>query len=289
MKLSDYKELFATNPKLAMLFDLSERYPRGPKANIRPHHYEARSERWYDRHETQLVKEKLENDKKTPDVIKICTVKKHGFCPVAYGYNVLELHAWFKKNRISDGYDFRTKIESLLSTQNGFDQSPIERLVVAKFLGYSKQATQTRRAKRISLRIEQLKRWVQENVTTAYYKIQRGYQSGDLYVHADSETGAQAQYDLFLKPAIAEIEKHDRHSRGNGAYEVRYSEHALEGPAGLMVKNNDFIKTCQRKVNDLEDSIKKAQAQIVSLQLAKDMVSEYSANMTCSYEYEETA
>ncbi len=115
-----------------------------------------------------------------------------------------------------------------------------------------------------------------------------GYNVGDVYVHADSEGGAQTQYDLFLKPAIAEIEKHDRHP-GDGGHNVRYNEHALEGPAGLMVKNSGFMKKCDETVSNLEDQIKKAQARIESLQLAKGMINQYSTNMTCSYEYEETA
>ena len=288
MKLSDYKELLAENPKLAMLFDLSERYPRGPEANLRSHHYEARGDSYWDRHETQLSKEKLRGDKKTPNVIKACTVKKHGFCSVAYGYDVLELHAWFKKNRISDGYDFRGTIEELMSTNNGFDQTRVEKMITAQFLGWNKQATRTRRAKRIYLRINQLKRWVQENVTTAYYKVALGYNVGDVYVHADSESGAQTQYDLFLKPAIAEIEKHERHAR-DGSDDGRENEHALEGPAGLMVKNSGFMTKCDERVSALEAQIKTAQAKIESLQLAKGMINQYSANMTCSYEYEETA
>ncbi len=288
MKLSDYKELLAENPKLAMLFDLSERFPRGPEANLRSHHYEASNSGYYDRHETQLSKEKLRNDKKTPSVIKTCTVKKHGFCPVAYGYDVLELHTWFKGNHMSDGYDFRATIEKLLSTQNGFDQTRVEKMITAQFLGWSKQATRTRRAKRIYLRISQLRRWVQENVTTAYYKVSMGYNVGDVFVHADSPGGAQTQYDLFLKPAIAEIEKHDRRP-GDGSYDVRYNEHALEGPAGLMVKNSGFMKKCDETVSNLESQIKTMQAKIASLQLAKGMVDQYSTNMTCSYEYEETA
>ena len=288
MKLSDYKELLAENPKLAMLFDLSERFPRGPEANLRSHHYEASHDSHWDRHETQLSKEKLRNDKKTPNVIKACTVKKHGFCPVAYGYNVLELHTWFKKNRISDGYDFRNCIQDLLSSGSVTEQTPVEQMVTAQFLGWGKQATRTRRSKRIYLRISQLRRWVQENVTTAYYKISMGWGIGDVFVHADSEAGAQTQYDLFLKPAIAEIEKHERHP-GDGGHNVRYNEHALEGPAGLMVKNSGFLRKCDETVSNLEGQIKTMQAKIASLQLAKGMVDQYSTNMTCSYEYEETA
>ena len=64
MKLSMYKELLATNPKLAMLFDLSERFPRGPEANLRSHHYEGSHGSYYQRHETQLDANAIRGDKK---------------------------------------------------------------------------------------------------------------------------------------------------------------------------------------------------------------------------------
>ncbi|MBM38446.1 MAG: hypothetical protein CMO97_05175, partial [Woeseia sp.] len=190
MKLSMYKELLATNPKLAMLFDLSERFPRGPKANLRAHHYEGSHNGYYQRHETQLNADEIRGDKKTAGVYETCTVEKHGFCPVAYGYDVLKLNAWFQKNRIKDQYDFKNAIERLMDTAYEAERSEAEQWVMARFCGWSKQATRTRRSNRLSLRIRQLKRWVEENITTAYYRISLSYRDGDLYVHADSEAAA---------------------------------------------------------------------------------------------------
>ncbi len=293
MKLSEYKELLATNPKLAMLFDLSERFPRGPQANLRPHHYEASSDGWYERHETQLAREAIRSDKKTAGVEEASTVEKHGFCPVAYGYNVLELHAFFKSNHISDGYDFRRSIERLVDTSVGHERTVAEQRIVNQFLGYSKQATRTRRAKRIYLRIQQLKRWVEKNVTTAYYKIYMSHSLGTVFVHADSELAAQSQYDLFIKPAIADYEKKSqRRSYGrddHGNYHVRYDRHALEGPTGLMQMNQAFSSKADESIASMEEQVAQLQQRIAALTTAKQMIETYSANMTCSYDYEETA
>ena len=192
-----YKELLATNPKLAMLFDLSERFPRGPKANLRSHHYEGSHSGYYRRHETQLNLEAILGDKKTVGVYENCKVEKYGFCAVSYGYDVLKLHAWFQKNRINDQYDFKNAIERLVDTTYEAERSEAEQWVINQFMCYSKQGTRTRRANRISLRINQLKRWVEENVTTAYYRVGLSYRDGDLYIHADSEAAAQSQYELF--------------------------------------------------------------------------------------------
>ena len=293
MKLSMYKELLATNPKLAMLFDLSERFPRGPQANLRGHHYEGSHGSYYQRHETQLDGNAIRGDKKTAGVYETCTVDKHGFCAVAYGYNVLKLHAWFQKNRINDGYDFKNAIERLVETAYEAERSPAEQWVYMQFLGWNKQATRTRRSGRINLRIRQLRRWVEENVTTAYYKIPLSYRDGDLYVHADSEAAAQSQYDLFLKPAVAAVEKAEtnpryRDQREFGNHGVRYSRHALEGPVGLMQMNKSYSQKAAEKITEARESITRLEEQIAALETAAQMVEAYSANMTCSYEYEET-
>ena len=296
MKLSTYKELLATNPKLAMLFDLSERFPRGPQANLRGHHYESSHGGYYQRHETQLNGDAIRGDKKTTGVYETCTVEKHGFCPVAYGYDVLKLHTWFQKNRVSDQYDFKNAVERLMDTTYEAERSEAEQWVMARFCGWSKQATRTRRANRISLRIRQLKRWVEENVTTAYYKVSLSYRDGDLYVHADSEAAAQSQYDLFLKPAVAAVERAECNPRYRGErsdrwgnHGVRYSRHALEGPVGLMQMNKSFSDKASEKIAEAKQKIELLKEEIAALEIAQQMVESYGANMTCSYDYEENA
>ena len=291
MKLSMYKELLATNPKLAMLFDLSERFPRGPKANLRAHHYEGSHNGYYQRHETQLNADEIRGDKKTAGVYETCTVEKHGFCPVAYGYDVLKLNTWFQKNRINDQYDFKNAIERLMDTAYEAERSEAEQWVMARFCGWSKQATRTRRSNRISLRINQLRRWVEENVTTAYYRIGLSYRDGDLYVHADSEAAAQSQYELFLKPAIAAVERAEtspayRAHREFGNHHVRYSRHALEGPVGLMQMNKGYSQKATEKIAEARKSIARLEETIAALEQAQQLVESYSANMTCSYDYE---
>ena len=293
MKLSMYKELLATNPKLAMLFDLSERFPRGPQANLRAHHYEGSHSGYYQRHETQLNANAIRGDKKTAGVYETCTVEKHGFCAVSYGYDVLKLHNWFLNNRIRDQYEFKHAIENLVDTAYEAERSEAEQWVVNQFLSWNKQATRTRRANRIYLRIKQLARWVQENVTTAYYRVDLAYGHGELYVHADSEVAAQSQYDLFLKPAIAAVEESEvsrryRDGREFGRHGVRYNRHALEGPVGLMQMNKNFSDKAAYKIREAKEKIEDLQAQIEALETASQMVEAYSANMTVSYEYEES-
>jgi len=293
MKLSMYKELLATNPKLAMLYDMSERFPRGPQANLRAHHYEGSHGSYYQRHETQLNGNAIRGDKKTAGVYETCTVEKHGFCAVAYGYEVLKLHAWFLKNRIRDQHDFERAVENLVDTSYEAERSEAEQWVVSRFLGWNKQATRTRRSNRISLRIRQLARWVQENVTTAYYKVDLGWNNGEIYVHADSEIAAQSQYDLFLKPAVAAVEEAEttrryREGREFGIHSVRYNRHALEGPVGLMQMNKNFSDKAAYKIREAKEKIEDLKAQIEALETAAQMVEAYSTNMTVSYEYEET-
>ena len=117
------------------------------------------------------------------------------------------------------------------------------------------------------------------------------YRDGDLYVHADSEAAAQSQYELFLKPAIAAVERAEtnpayRASREFGNHHTRYSRHALEGPVGLMQMNKDYSQKASEKIAVARESIARLEEQIVALEMAQQMVESYSANMTCSYDYE---
>jgi len=279
VKLSDYRKLVKSHPRIAMFLDLTERFPRGPKANLRPKHYVSLEDAyWSDRHETQLNTAELMKDKKTLTVIDDCSVKTYGFCPVAYGYDPLELKAFFKKFGCTDHWDVKRKIQEL-----DHDCSVKE----LNFLrGYGKQATRTRRGKRMGLRMRQLRKWVEANVQTAYYSFRTNY--GRIHVHADSEQQAQGQYDLFMKPAIAEMETAGRSGRyeSDGAYYPRYIEPAIEGPAALMGLNEEFIKSARDQIADAKEKIKFAQAKIAALENGMELVQAYAINMTASYDYE---
>ncbi len=279
MKLSDYRALVKSHPQIAMFLDLTERFPRGPKGNLRSKHYVSlENAYWSDRHETQLDTAELMKDKKTRSVIEDCSVKTYGFCPVAYGYDPLELKAFFKKFGCTDHWDVKRKTREL-----DYDGDVKE----LNFLrGYGKQATRTRRGKRMGLRMRQLRKWVEANVQTAYYSFTTNY--GRVHVHADSEHQAQTQYDLFLKPAIAEMEsagRDDRYKR-DGAYYGRYVEPAIEGPAGLLGLNEQFTQSTCDQIADAKEKIKLATAKIAALEAGLELVQSYAINMTASYDYE---
>ena len=278
MKLSDYKALVKSHPQIAMFLDLTERFPRGPKGNLRPKHYTKNGEYWSDRHETQLNNIALDLDKKTRGVVKDCTVEAYGFCPVAYGYDPLELKAFFKKFGCEDHWDVERKIGELDRTTDCKELNFIR--------GWGKQATRTRRGKRMGLRMRQLSKWVKANVQTAYYSFSTSY--GRVHVHADSEQQAQGQYDLFLKPAIAEMETGGRSGRydSDGTYYPRYVEPAIEGPAALMGLNESFIKSTSGQIADAKEKIALAQAKITALESGLQLIRSYAINMTASYDYE---
>ena len=289
MKLSLYKELLKVNPKLAMFIDLSERHPKGPEALLRGHHYQQRSDTgYYDRHETELNSEALSSNKKTMHIIKNCTVKDYGFCAESYGYPVLELQAFYKRyRRTSDHWDFKSIVEDLLSPRRCDGLSEAERAVEEEFLGWNKQATRTRRAKRIHSRRVRIFRWIENNVKTAYYRFDTGYYSigREVFVHADSENAAQTQFELFLKPAfdaIALIHGRERDT----FYSPKYDSPAIEGPIGLMTKNDRYVKKVDEEIEVLYASIDKMNKKIEAYKAAQQMVHQYTINMTCSYEYE---
>ena len=280
MKLSDYKALVKSHPEIAMFLDLTERFPRGPKANLSPKHYVKGGEYWSDRHETKLGEEELRADKKTRGVAEDCTVETYGFCSVAYGYDPLELKAFFKKFGCTDHWDVKRKMGEL---------DPGGNCEALNFLrGWNKQATRTRRGKRMGLRMRQLRAWVKENVTTAYYSFSTQY--GKVHVHADSETQAQSQYDLFLKPAVVAMEnagRGDSRFSRDGAYYGRYVEPAIEGPAAMLAMNAQFNKEVTEQIARAEFQIKQLQDKIAGLTDGKELIQAYALNMCASYNYEE--
>ena len=288
MKLSLYKELLAVNPKLAMLIDLSERHPKGPEALLRGHHYQKRADTGYhDRHETELNADALLANKKTSHIIEKCQVNDFGFCAESYGYPVMSLQNFYDSIRlIRDHYDFRTAVEDTLCVRRCEGLSEAERAVEEEFLGWRKQATRTRRANRLYKRTRRLRRWIEENVTTAYYRFDLGYyHSGTVYVHADSPAAAETQFNLFLKPAFDEISRANGRDR-DSYYGARYDSPAIEGPIGLMTKNEHWVNKAAENILDCELKIEKLQRQILAYKAAQQMVNQYTVNMTCSYEYE---
>jgi len=288
MKLSLYKELLVVNPKLAMLIDLSERHPKGPEALLRGHHYQRRADTgYYDRHETELDGNALLANKKTRHILKTCEVDGYGFCAESYGYPVMELQKFYDSiRRMSDHYDFRTAVEDALTLRRSEGLSEAERAVEEEFLGWRKQATRTRRSNRLYKRMRRLRRWIEENVTTAYYRFELGYyQSGTVYVHADSVAAAETQFNLFLKPAFEEISKAQGRER-ESYYNARYDSPAIEGPIGLMTKNERWVHKAAENILDCELKIEKLQKQILAYKAAQQMLNQYTVNMTCSYEYE---
>lgn len=281
MKLAEYKELVVSNPQLAMIIDLSERHPRGPDALLRGHHYRQQSGAgWYDRHETEIDPETLVK-KSAPVLEKISLDGK--ICLDSFGYPVLELRKFFKKHNIRDQYDFRRAIEDILMT--GEERSPTEQRIYAQFIGWGKQATRTRRSKRLYHRFRQLNRWIENNIKTAYYRINLGYGlgSGSVYIHADSDTSAMTQFEMFIKPALTKLGELNRASRDY--FSAEYVEPALEGPVGLMTKNAKYAEGIDKEISDMQNRIAVMQAKIEAMNDAKMMVNQYTINMTCSYEY----
>ena len=272
-----------------MLIDISERHPKGPEALLRGHHYQKRSDAgYYDRHETELNAEVLLAKKKTEHIVDTCTVKDFGFCAESYGYPVMALREFYKKhNRMSDHYNFRNAVESFLIGRRSEGLSEAEKAVELEFLGYRKQATQTRRAKRIHERKRRMRRWIESNVTTAYYRFETGYYSnGSVYVHADSEHAAKTQFDLFLKPAFDAIQEAGGRTQEQNYY-ARYDSPAIEGPIGLMTKNDSYVKKVEEEIHNLYASIDKMQKKIEAYKAAQQLVHQYTINMTCSYAYED--
>ena len=264
MKVKHFKTLLHDDPRTAMLFDLTERFPRGPTSKLRNRDY---------MRDGQI----LENGwgSNTAPYLNEGVATAHG-SPMTGGwdpYLVYELA------------DSEWNIESVLAGL----QVPIEMAMggmgfrqeeAGMAMLFKRGAQLTRRARRAANRIRQAKKWVEENITTAVYKVSSGYYSREsIFVHADSVEGARHQFDLFMGGVFNE------HTEGYTDPErlhVSYVRPA-KTPMELMALNQPFVDNYQKAVEKKRERILELQKEIEAMDTAQQVVNIYAINMVASW------
>ena len=251
MKVKHFKTLLHDDPRTAMLFDLTERFPRGPNAKLRDHDYKDRDgqvlQNGWGSNTAPYLREGVESAGGSP--------MTGGWDP----YRIFELSAreW--------------DVEALLrSLEVPIDMSMNKHDTWHCEAGHAKLfktgAQLTRRARRAANRIKQAKKWVEENIGTAVYKISSGYYSRqDVYVHADSEDGARAQFDLFMASAFNEHCEGWDEGRGVSVSYVRPAKTPME----LMALNQPFIDQYVSSIEKKRKQIEKLQKECAKVSTLK--------------------
>ena len=262
MNLKSFKALQAENPTLAMLFDLTERYPRGPKAKLRAKHYPTT---WADTPESEyLIGGEL-------------------------GYDIYKLYELTKRNFYHGTFtELTTSVEGAAMGRQVYDYDARE---YKQEWHLFKQGPQiTRRIRRLESRLRRVRQLMSEVNDRNLYQIHVGHHRTPVYVFGDSEQHAKTQYDLLLTAgfeAAAEAGYIHR-GYGYGSSDVLSISTRFDGPAHgpheIMAKNQEFVDGVDKDIARLEKEIAQAKAKIAAAHDLKQLVNMFTIN-SCAQEF----
>jgi hypothetical protein len=259
MRLRDYKTLLETDRHAAMLFDLTERHPRGPEAKLRARDYVPHTSYY-------------------GNAGAILTLKSDSIPATAEGSDA------------TGGWNPREIYE--LSSSEWHMQSYLENIEVPEGAGgmgrdyycedgmcklFKRGAQLTRRARRAARRVGQAQRWVKENITQALYEVSYGYGTENVFVHGECEEGATTQFGMFLQPAVSGVPGFNA-----DRITVGYKRPATE-PTALMTLNDKFVKEMDSGVATRKSKIEQMLKEIEGMEAARELVYSYSVNMAATF------
>ena len=267
MKVKDFKTLLHDDPRTAMLFDLTERFPRGPQAKLR--------DRDYKDVDTGEILEKGWGSNTAPYLNRgLDTANGSAYTGGWDPYLIYELpDSEWSVQTILEGLEVPTEIAM-------GDGWYVQKEDYAKL--FKRGAQLTRRARRAANRIRMAREWVKQNITTAVYKVSSGYYSRhDVYVHADNEEGARTQFETFMAAAF------NKHTEGfneieDRGFHVSYVRPA-KTPMELMALNQPFIDNYVASIEKKRQRIIELQKEIEAMDTAQQMVNIYAINMVASW------
>ena len=258
MKLRDYKALLTSDQRTAMLFDLTERHPRGPTSKLRPRDYE-KHENY--RGNVGAVLALLKGASTAEG-----STETGGWSP----YEIYELpdDEWSASRLLWD-IDVAKEMAMGDSYHSGEGKARL-----------FKQGSQlTRRSRRFAYRVRKAKRWVEENIGTAVYEVSLGgYGIESVFVHADSEDGAKKQFELFMGGAFNTDVPNYQESRVHITY-CRPAKTPLE----LMILNEKFQKEQRDRIESSKREVEKLLKQIEAMDTAEQIVNCYAINMVATW------
>ena len=277
MKLSAYKALIEECPRTAMIFDLTERFPRGPLAKLRPKHYTViERETWRGRIDRE--------------------VKDDAFVGGEYGYDIFKLYELTKKSWwTSDLRDLSTSVPGAgmgrqhTERDENYDVVPVDRWQLFK---YGPQMT--RRLRTLETRLRAVKKIVEAKSEANLYGMQVGAMETPVYLFADSQETAKIQYDLMLKASFnsacerGAFNKGWRYDETNGP-DVNAMFH---GPSHGAHEIMELNEKCSSRLRELNKQRKEQIANLLTAIEASEelaqMIDMFTIN-TCAQTFEEKA
>ena len=243
MKVSAYKMLITENKRNAMIFDLTERFPRGPKAKLRAKHYNAKNN-WGG---NMLAPESDE------------------LIGGELGYDLFELYELCKESWWSSNLEeITTKYEDCAMGSRHYDYETRE--YINKWHVFKRGPQITRRLRRLESRLREVRKRVEQKSNANLYAVRVGDLNQNVAMFGDSEEHVKMQFDLLLKGGFEAAADTVLMSRGGWGdttecqFNARFSGPS-HGPHEIMKANQEFTTALQAKktamLNKIED-LKKA-------------------------------
>lgn len=261
MNLKSFKALQAENPELAMIFDLTERFPRGPKAKLRSKHYPTT---YCDTPESEhLIGGEL-------------------------GYDIYELYELTKRSFYHGTLqEFTTSVEGAAMGRQVYDYDARE--YKQEWCLFKRGPQITRRIRRLESRLRRVRQLMSELNDRNLYQVHVGHHRTPVYVFGDSDGHATMQYDLLLKAGFEAAANAGYISRGYYSREGELSIAARfdgpsHGPHEIMAKNQEFTTQVDKDIARLEEEIAQAKAKIAAAQDLKQLVNMFTIN-SCAQEF----
>lgn len=268
MKLSSFKTLQLKDPRAAMIFDLTERFPRGPKAKLRAHHYD-KLDKWGHNAHVPESKQLIGGD---------------------LGYDLFELYELTKQ-----GW-YRSNLESIVVTVEDcamgsqvYDYGTHE--YKNEWCLFKRGPQITRRLRRLEQRLRDVRRMVEEQSKANLYEVRVGNLREDFKMFGDSETHVKQTYELLLKAGFEQACEKKLMSRG-GYYDNEGGECRLNirfdgpshGPHEIMAANQGFVKALRAKQQQMRDKIAELQGAIEAADDLAMLVDMFTLN-TCAQQF----
>ena len=277
MKLSAYKALIEECPRTAMIFDLTERFPRGPLAKLRPKHYTVTErENWRGRIDR--------------------TVHDDAFVGGEFGYDLFTLYELAKKSWwTNDLHVLTTSVPDAGMGRKHWDYDESGNSVETGKRDLFKYGPQlTRRLRTLEERFRRVRKIVEAKSQANLYGMNVGRMEKPVYLFADSEETARIQFDLMLKAAFesgadrkafhtsyryterGDLDVHSRfHGPSHGPHEI------MELNQQCTDKLREINQERLAKIEELKTAIEAAE------ELAQ-MIDMFTIN-TCAQTFEEKA
>ena len=263
MKLRDYQTLLVNDKQTAMLFDLTERFPRGPTGKLRDRDYK-------DTDGTVLSNGWGSN---TAPYLNRGVASAEG-SNMTGGWNPYEIYEM-------DDDEWRcarllSELEVAKEMAMGSDYWASE----GQARLFKTGAQLTRRARRMANRIRRAKEWVKENIGTAVYRVAVGGWRAEcsVFVHADSEAGALTQFELFMKGGF------NKHCEDYDPERITvHYERPAKTPLELMALNAPFQERYRKIVEQKRERVARMLKEIEAMEMCEQVVNIYAVNMVATW------